>query len=82
MYRIVLEYDDGRAAVVAREVEELTEAAMFAIDLADRAGHYRGDGHGPPQWVKIYSGERLEIAISVIPEGLASREDGRRLRAS
>ena len=82
MYTIVLEYDDERQVVVERAVKGLAETAVFAIDLEDRAGHYQGDGHGPPRWVKIYAGSRLEIAISVIPDGLASREDTRRLRAS
>jgi hypothetical protein len=71
MYKIILEYDDGRPVVVEREVRVLADAAVFAIDLADRAGQFRGDGHGPPKWVKIYAEGRLEIAISVIPDGLA-----------
>jgi len=70
MYKLVLEYDDGREAVIEREVDRLADAAVFAIDLADRAGHFRGDGHGPPRWVKIYRGTYLELAISVVPGGL------------
>ena len=75
MYKIVLEYDDGRPVVVERKVTLLADAAVFAIDLADRAGQFRGDGHGPPTWVKIYAGDQLEIAISVIPDGLAGSLD-------
>jgi len=78
MYRVVLEYDDGRQAVVEREVDDLADAAAFAIGLADRAGRFRGDGHGPPKWVKIFTGDHLEIAISVIPDGLVSLEVVRR----
>jgi hypothetical protein len=80
MYRIVLEYDDGREVVVEREVRDLPEAAVFALELADRAGHFRGDGHGPPTWVKLYAGNRLEIAISVIEGGLSSPSGARRSR--
>lgn len=72
MYKIIVEYDDGRPVIVEREIASLADAAVFAIDLADRAGNYHGDGHGPPKWVKIYAGGRLEIAISIIPDGLAS----------
>jgi hypothetical protein len=78
MYQIVLEYDDGREAVVERTVDELADATVFAIDLADRAGHYHGDGHGRPRWVKIFDGDQLEIAISVVPNGLLSPSDVRR----
>jgi hypothetical protein len=59
MYKIIVKYDDGRPVVVEREIASLADAAVFAIDLADRAGNYQGDGHGPPKWVKIYAGERL-----------------------
>lgn len=72
MYKVVLEYDDGREAVIEREVDRFADAAVFAIDLADRAGHVRGDGHGPPRWVKMYRGTYLELAISVIPGGLVA----------
>ena len=75
MYKVVLEYDDGRDAVIEREIGELADAAVFAIDLADRAGEFKGDGHGPPRWVKIYRGRTLEIAISVIPGGMFTLED-------
>ncbi len=75
MYKIILQYDDGRPVVVEREVPLLADAVIFAIDLSDRAGQFRGDGHGPPKWVKIYAGDRLEIAISVIPDGLAGPGD-------
>jgi len=82
MYKVVLEYDDGRGAVTQREVGNLADAAVFAIDLADRAGTYQGDGHGPPKWVKIYGEGRLEIAISVIPDGLAISAEAPQRRAN
>ena len=56
MYRVVLEYDDGRKAVVEREVRMLADAAVYAIDLADRVSQFRGDRHGPPKWVKFMRG--------------------------
>ena len=75
MYKVVLEYEDGRAAVLERHVPNLTEAISFALELADRVGKYKGDGHGPPRFVNICSGEHVEIAISVIAGGLVTRED-------
>lgn len=70
MYTIVLEYDDGRQAVTQRHVVALAEAVIFALGVADRVGAFKGDGHGPPRWVKIYRGDNLEIAISVLSGGL------------
>ena len=67
---IILEYEDGQSVRVERRLNGLVEGVTFAVDLADRAGHYAGDGHGSPKYVKVYFGESLELAIAVIPGGL------------
>ena len=80
MPEVILEYEDGRTVRVERKLNNLPDALAFAIDLADKAGHFLGDGHGPPKYVKIYSRGFLELAITVIPGGLLAPVDVRRSR--
>jgi len=42
---IILEYEDGRSVRVERHFNGMAKGIAFALDLADRAGHYTGDGH-------------------------------------
>ena len=80
MPEIILEYEDGRSVRVERHLNGLSEGLAFALDLADRAGHYTDDGHGPPKYVKVYFGGLLELTISVIPGGLFKSSNTRQSR--
>ena len=64
------------------EFDDLSEAAGYALKLADEIGQRpAGDGHGPPVKVAVYRGGRLEIAIHIIRGGLGSHKGGSRLRS-
>jgi len=67
-----MEYDDRRLVIVKLHEAILVDAAAFAIDLADRAGRFHRVGDGLPNWVKIFRGDHLEIAISVPTADAAS----------
>lgn len=67
---IILEYEDGRAVRVEHDLTTFAAAISFALDLADRASRFTGDGHAPPKFVKIYRIGLLELSIAVIPGGL------------
>jgi len=71
MYQIVMEYGDGLPAIMQQEVSIFADAAAVAIDLADLPVTLQGGGHGAPKWVKIYDVDRLQIALAVLPEGVA-----------
>ena len=75
MPEVILEYKDGRTVRVERKPSSLADAIAFAIDLADRAGHFLGDGHGPPKYVKVYRAGFMELAIAVVPGGLLTPSD-------
>jgi len=77
---VILQYGDGRTVRVERKLGSLADAIALAIDLADRAGHFVGDGHGPPKYVKVYRGGFLELAIAVIRGGLLTPSDTRQSR--
>jgi len=70
MYKVTIRFEDGRELPTGDDFDDLGEACRFTLDLADRSGRSKGDGHGPAKWVRIYLGEELQIAISVVPGGL------------
>ena len=76
VYRITLRFDDGHETDVDGQPLDLTKACQTALALADQAGLSKGDGHRQPKWVRVYHGDHLEIAISVIAGGLFTREVG------
>ena len=80
MPEVILEYEDGRTVRVERKLVSMADAIAFSVDLADRAGRFAGDGHGPPKYVKVYRGGFLELAISVISGGLLTPLGARQSR--
>jgi len=78
---VYLIFEDGKRDRV-EEFDDLSEAAGYAIKLADEIGQRpTGDGHGPPLKVAVYRGDWLEIAIQIMRGGLAGHKGGPKSRS-
>jgi hypothetical protein len=62
-------FEDGREETI-RDYDGLHEAVIDALDLANTHGKDPGDGGGPPEQLRVYRGEVMELCVRVIRGGL------------
>ena len=79
-YQVYLIFED-KSRELEGEFDDLSDAASFALRLADDIGKRpAGDGHGPPKKVDVYRDTQLEISIQIMSGGLLHRRDAPRSR--
>ena len=62
MYRLALRFNDDRETPIDGDPTDLREAIVKALEIANRASEHNA------RWVRIYRGNHLEIAVSVIQD--------------
>ena len=73
MYDVVIRYEDGSRAKVEDHIGDLGDACAFVLKLADQLGGTPTGDDPLPKWVEIYKADKLEISVSVVTGGLATR---------
>jgi len=73
MLSVKIEYEGGKTQEAQGDFIDLSEAARFALDLADTLDRKHSDGIGRPRWVKILRDTHIELSISVLPGGLTGK---------
>ena len=53
-----------------RDYTDFQEAILDALDLANTHGKDPGDGSGPPEQLRVYRDDALELCVRVIRGGL------------
>ena len=76
MLSVTIEYEDGKTQEAQGDFIDLSEAARFALDLADTLDRKQSDGVARPRWVKILRDTHVELSISVFQGGLSTGRAG------
>lgn len=80
-FRIYLVFRDGRRDL-EDEIDNLEEAASFALKLADEIGQRPViEGFPPPVKVEIFKDDRMELSVQIMSGGLFPHTDVPRFRS-
>ena len=72
-FRVYRVFEDGKRDLEV-EIDDLEEAASFALNLADAISQRpTGNGHGPPKTVEVVRGDQMELSIQILRGGLLPR---------